>query len=266
MNLKDFLYFNNYIFIFAVIVIAIGFFLIFKKGKKKDSKFNDVRDTTVVNRLKIGFLSLDKKWQKAKAVFTDHTLKIEGHPVMEDWEDAYMKELSKVVCSNGGDILELGFGMGISAMYIQNHKVSSHTIIEANEDVYKKLIYFSFGTSEKIRPIFGFWQDVVKFIPDESFDGILFDTYPISKSEIHKNHFPFFKEAFRLLKDGGVLTYYSDEIDSFSNEHKECLKKAGFTDIKSFICRVNPPNDCKYWQSDKILVPIVFKKKKRRNQ
>ena len=41
--------------------------------------------------------------------------------VMMDWEDELMKKSAEYVCENGGDILEIGFGMGISANYIQSH-------------------------------------------------------------------------------------------------------------------------------------------------
>src|SRR3989339_375915 len=243
---------------FILLVIILLSYYRFMAG----STFNDIRSTTYYNRIKIGFSSLVKKWKGSEAVFTEHTLEIEGHPVMEDWEDGYMKELAEIACMNGGDILEVGFGMGISSGYIHKHDILSHTVIEANEDVYKRLVMFSFIAKHIIKPLFGFWQEITKFIPSETFDGILFDTYPITKEEIHKNHFPFFCEAFRLLKDGGVLTYYSDEIDSFSEEHINCLRRAGFTDIQSMVCVVNPPQDCKYWKSDRILAPIIFKGRK----
>ena len=50
--------------------------------------------------------------------------------VMMDWEDPLMSASAAYVCENGGDILEIGFGMGISANYIQSHTINSHTIIE----------------------------------------------------------------------------------------------------------------------------------------
>ena len=46
---------------------------------------------------------------------------------MMDWEDGLMKKHADYVCSNGGDILEIGFGMGISANYIQQNNPASHT-------------------------------------------------------------------------------------------------------------------------------------------
>tara|TARA_Y100000034_G_scaffold123768_1_gene171046 strand:- start:476 stop:799 length:324 start_codon:yes stop_codon:yes gene_type:complete len=105
----------------------------------------------------------------------------------------------------------------------------------------------------------GFWEDMTKRLKKESFDGILFDTYPLSKKEIHKNHFPFFKEAHRLLKKGGILTYYSDESNKFSKEHLEKLKNSGFKDIKWESCKVNPPENSMYWRKKTILAPIIKK-------
>ena len=34
------------------------------------------------------------------------------------------RRYAEVVCKNGGDILEVGFGMGMSAGYIQSHIIS----------------------------------------------------------------------------------------------------------------------------------------------
>ncbi len=105
----------------------------------------------------------------------------------------------------------------------------------------------------------GFWEDCIAEIPSESIDGILFDTYPLDAEEIHTNHFSFFSEAFRVLKPEGILTYYSDEIDHFSDEHLQKLRDAGFSDIDCKICSVSPPANCEYWNSNTILAPIITK-------
>ncbi|QTA87831.1 class I SAM-dependent methyltransferase [Desulfonema magnum] len=112
-------------------------------------------------------------WKKKPAVFSKGKLKIGGHPVMEDWEDAYMKELARIASGNSGVVLELGFGLGLSANYIQQQSIDKHIIIEANKDVFVKLEEFAKNAPHKVEPILGLWEEVLPSIPDESVDGIL---------------------------------------------------------------------------------------------
>lgn len=220
--------------------------------------FDDIRDETVRTRRDIGFHERNS-WRDAPAIFSDHTLTIQGHPVMEDWEDGYMEALARIAAMNGGTVLEIGYGMGISGRYIQSHKIKEHLVIEANRDVYQELLSFARGAKCSVRALFGFWEDITSRLRDGSIDGILFDTYPLTEEDIHANHFPFFKEAYRLLAPGGVLTYYSDEIDSFSPLHRTYLAEAGFSDIALEVCPVAPPADCRYWKSRTIVAPIIRK-------
>ena len=62
-----------------------------------------------------------------------------GDEVMMDWEHSIMSASAAYVTEGGGDILEVGFGMGISAGYIQSHSISSHTIIENHPQIVEKL-------------------------------------------------------------------------------------------------------------------------------
>jgi guanidinoacetate N-methyltransferase len=218
---------------------------------------------TVNSRKNIGFPKSKEEWTKSTAIYDEHTLRIAGHPVMEDWEINYMEKLADTCSQNGGAILELGYGMGLSAKAIQANNVKSHCVIECHPDVVARCVKdFHYSISANQLHIFsGFWQDITPMIKDESFDGILFDTYPMSEEEIHSNHFWFFNEAYRLLKPNGVFTYYSDEIDNFSEKHFGKLKTAGFKEknIRFELCEVNPPKDCEYWQSKTIIVPIIKK-------
>jgi len=218
---------------------------------------------TIKSRKKIGFLSKKQEWVNEPAVFDKHTLCIAGHPVMEDWESNYMEELAGVATSRGGKILELGYGLGLSAKAIQSHEIENHYIVECNVDVIKKAVedFRSEIKKNRFHVLGGFWQDITPVLSSEMFDGILFDTYPLTEEEVHKNHFWFFEEAYRLLKPGGVFTYYSDEAKEFSKQHMSKLIEAGFKreNIKFEICNVNPPKDCQYWQKKTILVPIIKK-------
>jgi guanidinoacetate N-methyltransferase len=212
-------------------------------------------------RIEIGFPTKEG-WVESPALYTKDALRIAGHPVMEAWETGYMTMLADISTRGGGKVLEVGYGMGISARAIQaTRRASSHVVIEAHPGVAQRMLAdFSAKIEQRhIHLLTGFWQDITPLLADETFDGILFDTYPLSQEEIHANHFWFFKEAYRLLKPGGILTYYSDEVNDFSAKHLAKLHEAGFNDIAGQVCDVRPPKDCEYWQHNTILAPIVRK-------
>ncbi|HEX2792775.1 MAG TPA: class I SAM-dependent methyltransferase [Candidatus Paceibacterota bacterium] len=213
---------------------------------------------TYESRVRIGFSGKDA-WRDAPAAFDGHTLRIEGHPVMEDWEDGYMRELADIASANGGTVLEVGFGMGLAARYLQESGAAKHIVIEANREVYGRLLTFADAARVPVEPHLGFWEDIAPTLPAASVSGILFDTYPLAENEIHRNHFPFFAEAYRLLAPGGILTYYSDEATEFSEAHRDALWTAGFRSIGKRICPVLPPEGCEYWTERTLLAPIVTK-------
>lgn len=207
---------------------------------------------------------IKEEWLKCKAVYKKEELLINNFQVMQRWEDNYMKALASVVTRNGGHVLELGFGLGISASYIQkSRKIKSHTIIECHPGVIRKAqdLFNKQISTGKLILINGFWEDVTPKLKDNFFDGILFDTGPIDKEVEFFHFFSFFKEAYRLLKKGGVFTYFSDEVKKFSKKHLNKLESAGFkrNKIHFKICNVNPPKSCRYWKEKSIIVPIIFK-------
>lgn len=222
---------------------------------------------TIESRRKIGFPTAREQWGEAPAIYDEHSLRIAGHPVMEDWEQNYMDMLGAIASHTGGTVLELGYGMGLSAQAIQSHDIDSHIVIECHPDVIKKCVsdFRPAVESGKMHIYSGFWQDVTPTMASGSVDGILFDTYPLKEEEIHGNHFWFFKEAYRLLKPGGILTYYSDEATHLQEPHIRKLMEAGFQRryIDFEICNVNPPADCEYWQAPTIVAPIIRKSPQR---
>nr|VFJ59939.1 MAG: guanidinoacetate N-methyltransferase [Candidatus Kentron sp. FM]VFJ69909.1 MAG: guanidinoacetate N-methyltransferase [Candidatus Kentron sp. FM]VFK24126.1 MAG: guanidinoacetate N-methyltransferase [Candidatus Kentron sp. FM] len=201
-----------------------------------------------------------EKWPNAPVIYNDEQLLINNEPVMERWETPYMASLAKVAASNGGVVLEVGFGMAISATFIQDYPIQRHIIIEGNETVFGHLKEFAKTAKRRVEPMLGLWQNVISSIPDNSLDGILFDTYPFSGEDLDITFaVPFFSEAHRLLKRGGVFTYFSCEIDDYSPEHLQLLQDAGFKDIQKEVIPVSPPKDCVYWENDTMMTPIVRK-------
>ena len=72
--------------------------------------------------------------------FEDNAIKTsDGRTVMHSWETPIMEKMAEWVCHSGGDILEIGFGLGISSDFIQSHNINSHTICENHPDIIKDL-------------------------------------------------------------------------------------------------------------------------------
>lgn len=121
----------------------------------------------------------------AKAKISKTHLTIEGHPVMESWETPYMHALADKVAVEGGHMLEVGFGMAISAGQIQSHPaVTKHSIIEINKDVFDTMMEFK-KTHPSVNGLLGPWQERVHDVVDESLDGVFYDPYPSDKADQH---------------------------------------------------------------------------------
>ena len=101
--------------------------------------------------------------------------------IMDSEETPLMKRFSEIVTSNGGDILEIGFGMGISADFIYNSKIDSYTCIEIHPRIYQMALEWA-----KDKPnatiLHGNWIDVIPKI-QEKFDGIFMDTFEYTNYE-----------------------------------------------------------------------------------
>ena len=149
-------------------------------------------------------------------------------------------------------MLEIGFGMGIASSMIQEElSVARHFIVEANHQVLQRCLAWKNRLSQmcaredpvsSLRPvgsnaaaaihcIDGFWEEVMPFLADSSLDAILFDPYPaIVTSE-------FLRVASRLLKPGGVLTFFlarphfvpsAARDQDFWKAQQDQLARAGF--------------------------------------
>ena len=98
----------------------------------------------------------------------------ENIEVMMNWEDPLMSASAAYVCENGGDILEIGFGMGISAGYMHSHSISSHTIIENHPDIIPKAQKWA-SNKPNVTIITGSWYDVKDNL--STYDGIFYDAF-----------------------------------------------------------------------------------------
>jgi len=186
--------------------------------------------------------------------------------IMEDWQTPLMKAMAEVVTETHGNVLEIGFGRGVSSTYIQELRVKSHTVIECNDFVVERFNRWKTEYPDAdIQLVHGMWQDVIDKL--DTFDGILFHTYPLTETEFLEQigqsttfaeHF--FATAAEHLKEGGIFTYLTNEIDSLSRSHQRLLFKY-FNSMT--ICVVEPlnlPQDTKdAWWADSMIVIKVIK-------
>ena len=120
--------------------------------------------------------------------------------VMMDWEDSLMSASAAYVCQYGGDILEIGFGMGISAGYIQSHSINSHTIIENHPDIIPRAQAWASGKSN-VTIVTGSWYSVRDNL--STYDGLFYDTFG-------DNDMQYFSCSLSsLVKSGGVTTWWN---------------------------------------------------------
>ena len=145
----------------------------------------------------------DKEWKEKKLNHYNNRILFDDRDelyVMGDWEDPIMKAHAEITCRNGGHILEVGFGMGISANYIQEQDIESHTIIELNDEIYQKAVEWA-KDKPNTKIVSGDWKTVGL---DKKFDAIFFDAYVQDKLFML---FPI--HILRFCKVGTILTFFN---------------------------------------------------------
>ncbi len=185
--------------------------------------------------------------------------------IMEDWQIPIMRAMARIVGRHGGNILEVGFGRGISAEFIQEYEVDCHTIVESETAVVER--YFNPWRQKhdkaNIDLRVGKWQDC-DFMP-ESFDGILFHAYPLDESEFFEHivqSVTYAEHAIpamaSLLRPGGRFTYLSNEIDSLSRTHQRLLFRY-FTQIRTEVIDIEVPEDTRdaWWAPQMVIIECV---------
>lgn len=97
--------------------------------------------------------------------------------VMHAAEKSLMEKLAEITAKNGGDILEIGFGMNLSADAIQSYPgVTSHTIIEIHPVQYERALKWAKQQNKPTTVLLGDWIDLLP-LEGKKFDGILHDTH-----------------------------------------------------------------------------------------
>lgn len=172
-----------------------------------------------------------------------------NYQVMMEWEKPYMKALVNNLQPHG-DVLEIGFGIGYSANQIQKYNITSHTIIECDPNVLKKLKAWSKKQKNKVHIVEGVWQDKLNGL--NRFDSIFFDDSPIRDNldleETRVARF-YYKVFERHVKKNARMTWYLSTPIYWICHPKTIWK------IKEY--KVEPPDHCKYFQDKVLYLPLL---------
>ena len=109
-----------------------------------------------------------------KIVVEDSGSEYNNIEVMMSWEHPMMSASAAYVTQNRGDILEIGFGMGMSAGYIQSHSISSHTIVENHPQIIEKAEKWASGKAN-VTIVSQSIEDCVDSLG--TYDGIFWDAF-----------------------------------------------------------------------------------------
>ncbi len=118
--------------------------------------------------------------------------------VMERWETPLLQRQIDLLDVKDKDVLEIGFGMGITAGMIQRAEPKSHTIIECHPQIIN-FAQSTFPYINNINLVANFWQNVIMSMG--KFDRIFYDPYL-------DDYEAFFQVVELKLRDDGVFSYF----------------------------------------------------------
>ena len=196
------------------------------------------------------YTSQSLAFNESKITYTDVNVGVEWE-VMMDWEDTIMSASAAYVCEGEGDILEIGFGMGISATYIQSHTINSHTIIENHPDMIPRAQAWAADKSN-VTIVEGSWYDIKDTL--STYDGLFMDTYG------DKDMNEFSSSLSSLMKAGGKATWwnsisgsvnisrsYDEDGNTLIFEGKGESQQTNYyciPDVTYDVYNVTPPTNC----------------------
>ena len=187
-------------------------------------------------------------------------LQDDKHQVMMEWEKPYMEACIDKLQPKG-DVLEIGFGMGYSATQIQKYKPKSHTIIEMNPTVIKRLKKWA-KDYDNIIIIEGTWQEKIHNLG--TFDEIFFDDFPLKvpENDLEKKllieRFPMFLDIC-LYSHTNPNAKFSAYIHSPDGTFTKRMIENPMINYEEYHMNIDVPDNCNYYRDTKGVIPIITK-------
>lgn len=111
------------------------------------------------------------------------TLWIDGAQAMQGWERDLMWESADLLCTYGSEFLEVGLGLGLSALRIAgNPRTRRHTVVEKYQQVIDLFHARNPAPPAALEIVHADFFDHVYALAPASLDGIFFDPYLVSEA------------------------------------------------------------------------------------
>lgn len=110
----------------------------------------------------------------------------------------------EIITQNGGDILEIGFGMGISANSIISKNISSYTCVEINDYIFQNAQSWSNGKNN-VSIIQDSWENFL-ITTTNKYDAVYCDFMNWEEYE------EFYEKSKNVLKTNGIISTYGAGI------------------------------------------------------
>lgn len=133
----------------------------------------------------------------------------------------YENAVADFITFQSANILEIGYGMGLSANQIQANNPSRHVIIEINEDVYNNAVEWA-KDKDNVEVILGDYKDVISTLTGK-FDGI----YHAADREAIGHLFNFKNDVKHLANENCKLVMLNWDIN------KDIFNKANYKEIQT---------------------------------
>jgi protein arginine N-methyltransferase 2 len=162
----------------------------------------------------MAYIEKELVFQESKIYFADATSPTGEKAVMMDWEDPIMYASAQYVAENGGNILEIGYGMGISANYIQSFRPTSHTVVEIHPEIASQAKKWA-SKVDGVTILQGDWFNLKKEIEANApYDGIFYDAYG------DENEQKLVDFCISILNKGGRFTLWNPLPYPFREQKK----------------------------------------------
>jgi protein arginine N-methyltransferase 2 len=196
----------------------------------------------------MGYIERELVFQESKIYFADASSPTGEKAVMMDWESPIMYASAQYVAENGGNILEIGYGMGISANYIQSFGPKSHIIVEIHPEIASQAKKWA-SKVDGVTILQGDWFKLKKEIQANApYDGIFYDAYG---DDNVKTIVDFCKT---IINKGGRFTLWNPLPQPFTNQKKVAEEQLTYDIID--LSEINVP-DNDYFKHDVYYLPKI---------